>query len=272
MGGASRSKRALVVVDGLSLDQWAVIRPQLPTRPWLMDEGALFAWVPTLTSVSRQSIFAADPPFYFAGSIKTTSKEDQQWSRFWEDNGLRRNEVAYVCQKDQERDEDFEERVREHTEQPRCRALAVVVGTVDQMLHGVVTGTDGLHANVLHWAKRGTLATLINMLLDAGFDVSITADHGNVEGLGIGKPNVGETAEQRGERAHVFPDERTRDNVAGQYPGTIVWPPIGLPEDYLPLLAPARGAFIAAGKRTVAHGGLCLEEVVVPFVRIMRRR
>jgi hypothetical protein len=271
MASSSPAKRALIVVDGLSLDQWAVIRQELPVSSWSMEEGALFAWVPTLTSVSRQSIFAGDPPFFFASSIETTSKEEQHWTRFWEDHGLRKKEIAYLCQKDQEPDDLLLERAREHVEQPRCRALAVVVGTVDQMLHGVITGTDGLHASVRHWALRGSLAKLIGALLDGGFDVSLTADHGNIEGQGIGKPNVGETAEKRGERVHVFRDEPTRKNVAAHYPGAIPWQPVGLPDEYLSLIAPARRAFIASGKRAVVHGGVCVEEVIVPFVRIAKR-
>jgi hypothetical protein len=180
--------------------------------------------------------------------------------------------VAYLCQKSQEEDDVYLERVREQAQQPRCRVLAVVVGTVDQMLHGVVTGTDGLHASLRHWAQRGALSKLIDMLLDSGFDVSLTADHGNVEGHGLGKPNVGATAEQRGERVHVFRDELTRSTVAHQFPGTITWQSVGLPQDYLPLIAPDRRAFIPIGKRTVAHGGVCIEELIVPFVRIVRSK
>ena len=270
MTSGASGKRALIVVDGLSLDQWAAIRLEGLEHRWLIEDGALFAWVPTLTSVSRQSIFAADPPFFFAPSIETTRKEAQHWTRFWEDMGLKKTEVAYLCQKDQEHDESLLERIREHAEHPKCRALAVVVGTIDQMLHGVVTGTDGLHASVRHWAQRGALSKLITLLLDGGFEIALTADHGNVEGRGIGKPNVGETAEQRGERVHVFRDEPARSSVAAQYAGTISWNNVGLPENYLPLIAPARRAFIPAGKRTVAHGGVCIEEVIVPFVRIAR--
>jgi hypothetical protein len=270
LSSATSVKRALVVVDGLSLDQWAALRQESPSHRWSTDEGALFAWVPTLTSVSRQSIFAADPPFFFAPSIWTTSKEEQHWTRFWEDQGLKKTEVAYLCQKSQEDDVAYLERVREQTEQPRCRVLAVVVGTIDQMLHGVVTGSDGLHASVRHWGQRGGLSKLIDLLVDGGFEVSLTADHGNVEGHGLGKPNVGETAEQRGERVHVFRDELTRNSIAQQYLGTIPWQNVGLPQDYLPLLAPDRRAFIAQGKRTVAHGGACIEEVIVPFVQIVK--
>jgi hypothetical protein len=267
---AGSTKRALLVVDGLSLDQWAALRQESPERRWSTAEGALFAWVPTLTSVSRQSIFAGDPPFFFAPSIETTRKEEQLWTRFWEDHGLKKAEVAYLCQKSQEEDNAYLERVREQVDQPRCRVLAVVVGTIDQMIHGAVTGTDGLHASVRHWAQRGALYRLIDLLVDGGFEVCLTADHGNIEGHGLGKPNVGATAEQRGERVHVFRDELTRTDVARQFPGTISWPSVGLPDDYLPLIAPNRRAFIPEGKRTVAHGGACIEEVIVPFVQIAR--
>ncbi len=231
--GMGNGKRALVVVDGLSLDQWAALRGELPPT-WLADEGAVFAWVPTLTSVSRQSIFAGDPPFYFAPTIESTHKEPKHWARFWEDRGLGKSEIAYLCQKDLEDDETYLARVREEAERPKCRALAVVVGTIDQMLHGVVTGTDGLHASVRHWGQRGALDRLLSTLSENGFEIYLTADHGNVEGVGIGKPNVGATAEQRGERVHVFRDELTRSGVAGKYAGTIVWPRSACPKTTWP--------------------------------------
>lgn len=268
-GGGRR--RALVVVDGLAIDQWVVARQGLSASRWSADDGAVFAWVPTLTAVSRQSIFAGDAPFFFATSIGTTQKEPQLWSRFWEDRGLRRSEIAYVCQKSQEHDDAFLARVRAEVATGKCRVAGIVVGTVDQMLHGTVTGTDGLHASVRHWAQRASLWSLVDMLVDAGFEVYLTADHGNIEGEGIGKPNVGLCADERGERAHVFRDDITRRDVASIYPGCVSWPTIGLPGDYLALIAPPRQAFIAEGKRTVAHGGISLEEVVVPFIRIVRR-
>ena len=107
-------------------------------------------------------------------------------------------------------------------------------------------------------------------MLGRGFEVILTADHGNVEGLGIGKPNVGATADERGERVHVFSDALLRSNVAEKYPGSLEWPCVGLPDDYLALIAPPVRAFIGEGKRTVAHGGICIEEVIVPFVTIAR--
>ena len=104
-------------------------------------------------------------------------------------------------------------------------------------------------------------------MLERGFELILTADHGNVEGVGIGKPNVGATADERGERVHV---SRTRccGRSGEKYPGLLGMAMMGLPDDYLALIAPALRAFIGEGKRTVAHGGICIEEVIVPFITI----
>lgn len=268
----STAKFAVLVVDGLAMDQWAVARQEMPARKWVTEEFGMFAWVPTLTSVSRQSIFAGDPPFFFGTSLDTTRKEEQHWMRFWDDRGLRKGAAVYACQGTLEDDDAFIARMQEKIDQPRCRVAGIVVGTIDQMLHGTVTGTDGMHASVRHWAKRGSLWRLLDALLDRDFEVLLTADHGNVEGVGIGKPNVGATADERGERVHVFPDALLRSNVAAKYRGSLEWPSIGLPDDYFALVAPPLRAFIGEGKRTVAHGGICIEEVVVPFVTVTRSK
>ncbi len=267
--GAAR-KLAVVVVDGFAMDLWAAVRQELPSRKWITEEFGLFAWVPTLTTVSRQSIFAGDPPFFFGQSLDTTRKEEQHWMRFWDNSGIREGGAVYACQGTLEDDDGFIKKVIEKIDEPRCRVAGVVVGTIDQMLHGIVDGTDGMHAWVRHWAKRGSLSRLLSAMLERGFEVITTADHGNVEGVGIGKPNVGATADQRGERVHVFSDPLLRKNLAEKYPGSFEWPCIGLPDDYLALVAPPLRAFISAGKRTVAHGGICIEEAIVPFVTIAR--
>jgi len=272
--GAGPAKRlALLVVDGLAIDQWVpvrnALRVQLPPDVRL-DEDVSFAWVPTLTGISRQAIFAGEPPFMFGGSLGSTHKEADHWQRFWEERGANRVEIGYACQKRQEPDAAFFDRVRTIIEYPRMRLLGVVVGTIDQSMHGVVTGSRGLHSVVRDWAKSGSLARLITSLLDSGYKVFVTADHGNIEGLGIGKPNVGALAEERGERVHVFADELTRESVRAKFPGSLAWPRIGLPDTYHVLLAPGRGAFIHEGKTTVAHGGIAVEEVIVPFVKLQK--
>jgi hypothetical protein len=273
VGSGPPSKHALVVVDGLALDQWVVLRDTLMTQigsDVQMDEGGSFAWVPTLTGVSRQAIFAGSAPLFFESSLGNTAKEPAHWTRFWEERHVKKVEINYVREKKDQADEDFLASVFEVADHPKMRMLGIVVGKVDQSMHGVKTGSGGLHAMVRQWAQTGAMGKLINGLLDLGYEILLTADHGNIHGRGIGKPKVGSVADERGERVHVFPDENTLANVAKEYPEAIVWPQIGLPKSWHVLLAPGRDAFVPQGQQTVGHGGIAMEEVIVPFVKIRR--
>src|SRR5690606_24790064 len=54
---AGEERVALLVFDGLALDQWFQIREHLAARipDFSVEDGGAFAWLPTLTSVSRQA-------------------------------------------------------------------------------------------------------------------------------------------------------------------------------------------------------------------------
>ena len=260
---------ALLVIDGMAVDQWLILRDSL--EEFRLEEEGAFAWVPTLTQVTRQAIFAGEPPMFFAKTIRGTFAEGGHWARLWGDMGLQRAEVFYVDPQGKKQEtEEVERAILEAANHPSCRILGAIVGTIDQNMHQTDLGTDGMHSMVRHWANAGRLREIVAGLLERGFDVFLTADHGNVFGRGIGKPNVGATAMQRGERAHLFESQLIRAAVHDQYPGSVEWPAIGLPSDYWPLLAPVRSCFLPEGKAAVSHGGIAIEEVIVPFVRVSR--
>ena len=61
-----------------------------------------------------------------------------------------------------------------------------------------------------------------------------------------------------------------REEVAAKFPDSIRWPDQGLPPARHVLLAGDLKAFTDEGDEIVAHGGIALEEVMVPFVAITR--
>ncbi len=262
------AKIALLVLDGLAFDQWLVLRESLEAGdPALrFQESAAFAWVPTLTSVTRQSIFAGEPPLYFPDSIETTSKERSHWQRFWEDQGLQRSGVELVTSVDNPADPKLETALAN----PRLSVLGLVWNKVDDMMHGMTMQTAGMHAGVRLWASQGHLQQLLSRLQQEGFAVYLTADHGNVTATGIGNPREGVLVETRGKRARVYDRPEFRDEVVARFPDSIRWPNYGLPPARHVLLAGDLKAFTDADDEVVAHGGIALEEVMVPFVAITK--
>ncbi len=269
MGEDRNSKIALIVVDGLAMDQWLVVREALASKqPGLrFREQAVFAWIPSLTSVSRQAAFAGKAPIFFPNSIQTTDKEPALWAQFWADHGLTPNEVVYI----KGLGDGGLETVSEALSHPRARVAGLVVDKVDKIMHGMEMGTAGMHNQVGQWAKQPFMNTLLDLLLDRGFRVYLTSDHGNVEASGCGRPAEGAVADLRGERVRVYPDAALRSKVKERFPSALEWGPVGLPEDYLALLAPARQAFVQEKQRTVSHGGVSVEELIVPLIQIERR-
>lgn len=271
LGQADTERVALLVIDGMAIDQWHILRDSFDGHH--IDEHAIFSWIPTLTQVSRQAIFSGRIPLEFATSIEGTHRESLHWSNFWLDRGLPERAIRYVMP--QGKKESFEQLSAEilgAADDGDVRVIGGVIGLIDQSMHQVSLGTPGLHGLVEVWCRTKQLAGLVDALLQRDFAVFITADHGNAFGRGIGKPDVGVTAQQRGERAHIFRNKDFRDSTAPLFPNAIEWPPIGLPQDYFPLLAPYGTCFMPEGKEAVSHGGVALEEVMVPFVRITEAR
>ncbi|MBM3299384.1 MAG: BREX-3 system phosphatase PglZ [Deltaproteobacteria bacterium] len=262
-------KMALLVVDGLSFDQWLVMREGLVSRrPHLIfRENAVFAWIPTITSVSRQAVFAGRPPFFFPNSIQITDKESALWIQFWADQGLSQNQVVYVRGLG---DGDLNS-VEEVLSHPQIRVAGLVIDKVDKIMHGMELGAAGMHNQVRQWAQQPYMVALLDLLLDRHFCVFLTSDHGNIEAEGCGRPAEGVVADLRGERVRVYSDALLRNKVQDRFPSAIKWPPVGLPEDYLPLIAPSRLAFVREGEQIVSHGGLSIEELIVPLIQIERR-
>ena len=270
MQNKSGTRIALIVVDGLSLDQWVTIRQILheQDRSLVMRESATFAWIPTITSVSRQAIFAGKIPFYYPSSINTTNKESNLWRQFWEENGLSRLDIGY---KRGLGDGDIVNALDDTLNPGKTRVIGLVVDKVDKIMHGMQLGAAGMHNQIRQWCQEGSLCSLIGYLLDHDYQVWITSDHGNVECYGKGSPSEGSIAKTHGERVRVYPTAELRNSVASSFTFAHEWKPISLPEGYFPLVAGGSDAFIKEGEKTVSHGGISIEEVIVPLVKFERK-
>jgi hypothetical protein len=267
---AGESKIALLVFDGLAMDQWVQIRESLAAKSqtFQFNENACFAWLPTLTSVSRQAIFSGLKPREFEDSIERTDKEESLWKTFWQNEGLQPSEILYRKGLSHVEHLDSVENTLSDT---GLKIVGLVIDEVDERLHKERTKKD-VGFWIGNWMKTGFVDRLFSIFLDRGYQIYLTADHGNVEAVGLGKPSQGLIAETRGERVRVYRSEGLLADSCNAYPETLRLDIPGLPAQFLPLFAGGRGAFISKGEKAVVHGGVSIEELIVPFVNVTKRK
>lgn len=259
-------KIALLVFDGLSLDQWVQIRERLieSTKRFAFDEGTSFAWLPTVTSVSRQAMFSGRKPREFEESIGHTNKEESLWKAYWQEQGVKPNEIMY--QRSLRQVEQLDALATELDDR-RPKIVGLVIDEVDDRLHKERSKQD-VALWIANWLKTGFVERLFSLLLDMGFHIYLTADHGNVEAVGMGRPTQGDIPETRGERVRVYRSETLLADSVASYPNTVKLDIAGLPANFMPLFAGGRTAFVTDGEQVVVHGGISVEELIVPFVKV----
>ena len=246
-------KIALIVMDGMSFENFFTIQRIIEQEPFIYDVQASFSFFPTVTSVARQSIFSGKLPQEHSKPF-SLENEEKQWFAYWREHGYRDQEIAF-----------FKE------EEPEIPMLAKVVGIVvnicDDLMHDELQGMSGLQQGVENWAKNMHLVNLLQTLQERGFAIYLTADHGNTSAVAEGrfvKPGVlAEPASRRAVIYQSFADAIELDKFTTErYSGTY------LPDGYTAYLFDAGTSYGDRGKEYITHGGMTLEEAVVPFVKI----
>lgn len=204
--------------------------------------------------------------YLLPGEHSVYREEARPGLQFWADQGCMPNEVIYL----KGLGEGSLERAVEMLSHPKVRIAGLVVDKVDKIMHGMELGTAGMHNQVRQWSLQAYLHTLLDLLLDQGFRVYLTSDHGNIEAEGCGRPSEGVLADLRGERVRINSDQILRGKMREHFSDALEWAPIGLPEDYLPLLAPARKAFVQEKQLDRVSRRRLDEEIIVPLVEITR--
>ena len=265
----SGSKIALLVLDGLSLAQWFMIREELLRfMPDLCpNEDACFSVVPSVTNVARQSIYSGELPVFFDSTIDRTDLDGRRWKTFWDGASGRPVRSSHLTVEGV------------YSDIPQIRdaigasatALGATVRMPDEIVHGSKMGWRGVAESLRLWARQPFLGVCVAELLGAGYETYITADHGNLEAIGAGGVPQGVLTERSGHRVRIYRDATIFAHTAAQLADKVKCAASKLlPPTYLPLLHSGRGAYVTNGQTIVSHGGASLDEMIVPFVQLSR--
>lgn len=258
---------ALIVIDGMAIDQWLIIKEALGNE-FSYREDSVYAWVPTITSISRRSLFAGETPAFIEHTLGGETDEERLWRRFWSgSSGFERLSVGFSKGHHLINESEVDELLHDATPS----ILGLVVNIIDNLMHRTTMGTPELHSDIRLWLEKGVFRNLLAGLLERGYAVYITADHGNVSAEGIGRPSQGLLVEETSARARLYDRAVFMEQAHSKYPeDSFAWEGDYIGTGHSVLITDALKAFSDPGKEVVSHGGVSIEEVIVPFVRVMR--
>ncbi|MDD2284387.1 MAG: PglZ domain-containing protein [Paludibacter sp.] len=246
------SKFVIIVMDGMSEFDWNIISKSFSDIPY--EQTAAFAMIPTTTSVSRQCLLSNKYPSQLLEPWKQ-SKEKAGFIACAKELGYTEEQIGYARGYDAE----FNSFVR-------CGVI--IINDVDDLIHAQQQGRLGMFNDITVLANQSKLADATKRFLAAGYDVYITSDHGNTPCTGLGKlMGTGVEVETKSRRMLVLKDFADKETLLEKY-GLIEYPKYYLTKDYDYLICDIGDSFDAKGEDVMTHGGITLDEVVVPFIKI----
>ena len=242
----------IIVMDGMSEFDWMKLSESFKDINY--QKTSAFAMIPTVTSVSRQCLLSNKFPIKLENPWGQ-SKEKQEFVKCALSMGFNDNQISYQ----RGYDADFGHVIR-------CGA--VIINDIDDMVHGQKQGRMGMFSDVSILAKQGKLAEMTKRLVSKGFDVYITADHGNTPRQGMGKfMSSGVETETKSRCMVVLKEIADKDTIKEKY-NMIDFPKTYLPKEFDYLICDVGTSLDAKGEDVMSHGGISIDECIVPFIKI----
>ena len=243
-------KIALIVVDGMALWQYELLKTRLPGTK---HEEVIYSWLPSITQLSRQAIFRGDIPL--SDYRQGPTSEEKLWKMYWKEKGCHAFEVAYQHEKIDLSNIDA------------VTKLAIVFKDLDDKMHGSSDYADLLMLTK-NWMDRSKIAQVIEDLLSKGFTVFLTSDHGNIQAKGWrglqGREKLGANKSGSRSQRHIeYSEKWLFDEFMENNPdleNSVVKEEQAL---YF-----KNDLSFSSNELLVTHGGAHLLEVLVPFVEI----
>lgn len=249
---------ALVVVDCLSYWQYYMLAKALREEGLHPKDDITYAWMPSVTELSRQAIFKGDYP---ASDYNQGPQSEQSlWSKYWSSRERGSKQmlefgVRYY----------YGNEIPEDLYEPR---FAMVDVSLDKTAHACQYTKD-LYSITENWVER--IIKPIKLLHEMGYTVYIATDHGNVsahDGWALSQHDKTflvkerDSDASRGERYLRFDKEQYLDAFIDLHPDDkdnwlikdnwLVW----------------RNTQLFKSKDEITHGGSHFLEMIIPFITI----
>ncbi|MCD4811506.1 PglZ domain-containing protein [bacterium] len=246
----NKSKIALICFDGMGVAEWKLLEKYLSALGFNFSEKYLFALIPTVTSISRSAIYYGTyESVYFLGSIN----EEKQFNDYFKNRFCRFYREGEIKNENSVLGVDI---------------VSVIYNFFDELAHdtklppGEQTKTI-YFKNVLSYLEKSRIKDELLLLKKLGYSIFFCSDHGSVVAQGNGQKIDKYLIEQSCKRATLMSKSELANSYdANQYEIPFI-------TDKIALLAKGRTMFASKKETKISHGGITLDELIVPFVEIL---
>jgi CheY-like chemotaxis protein len=282
-----------ILIDNLRYDQWKILQPIVEEWFKIEEETTFCSILPTATQYSRNAIFSGLTPLDLSKRFPHLWKNDHEEGgknlhekEFFEDQmqrvGLSNKKITYhkVVKK------QYGDRLVEQFSNLLNNDLNLIVyNFVDMLSHAKtemdmireLAGTDkSYRALTKTWFENSSLLEMLKKVADSGSDLFITTDHGTIN-VGVPSKVLGdkETSSNLRYKTGKRLQYQRKDVMVMENPEQYFLPAANLTSSYIFakenvfLTYPNNyNHFVNYFRDTYQHGGISLEEMICPFIRL----
>jgi DNA-binding response OmpR family regulator len=280
----------LIVIDNLRYDQWKTIQPVIEERFRVKSDDVFYSILPSVTQYSRNAMFSGLMPAEIKRKYPQywTGEEDEATKNQFEDKllaeNLKRHGKNIKLSYNKVLNLNVGRKLLENLPNLMGNDLNVIVyNFVDMLSHArtemeiireLADDEAAYRSLTLSWFEHSPLKDIFDYLADRKADVVITTDHGSVR--------VNDPVKVLGDR-NTTTNLRYKTGKSLQYNAREVFE-VRNPEDiYLPRINVSSSYvfcrkndffaypnnynyYVNYYKNTFQHGGISLEEILIPYI------
>jgi CheY-like chemotaxis protein len=285
----------LVVIDNLRLDQWKMIKPWLEEYFRIEREETYYAILPTATQYARNALFAGMMPRDIQQMFPSQWKnEDEEGSKnnFEESflsSQLKREGLNLRMSYNKVLNMKFGRKIAENFANLLNNDLNVIVyNFVDMLSHArtemevireLADDEAAYRSLTVSWFEHSPLSDILKSIAESGSNLVITTDHGSIR---VKEPSkiVGDRNTNTNLRYKVGKNlsYRDKDVLAIRNPDDVLLPRLNVSSSYVFALNDLFFAYpnnynyyVNYFRGTFQHGGISLEEIIVPYAHLRPR-
>ena len=285
----------LLVIDNLRYDQWKTIRSDVLDYYTVDKEKAYYSILPTATQYARNAFFAGLTP------LEIQEQHPQWWKHDHEEGGKNLHEESLLkeqCKRlGMNRPFSYHKITQLNQSQQLIKNLqnhshegltVVVYNFVDMISHAktememikeLASDNKAYRSLTLSWFKNSPLKKLLSKAASLEFQLLLTTDHGTIN---VGHPSavIGdkETSLNLRYKTGKSLTFESKEVLDCEDPKKFKLPSLSLnsryifaKEDHYFVYKNNYNHFVSFFKNTFQHGGISLEEMIVPFVVLTPR-